>query len=104
KSIEINNLDAQLYLRAIQLANKLGKFELSKKYFKEAFRLDPENEEIIREYLEYLNYLNEYDRLIKYLVELPEHIKEVPRVLWILAIANNELEEYQDARMYFDKA
>lgn len=104
EGISVSEVNIELYLKASELATKLDDYELADNYYKEAVELEPENERTILSYAEYLDYTGNYDEVIALFEEAPNTVQVLPKAMWLLALANNELEEYEKARTFFDQA
>lgn len=104
EGILINAMNPELYLAAAEVATKLNDFTLADKYYREAVALEPENESTVIKYATYLNYIESYDEVLELFENSPESMQEDPDAMWILAKANNALEEYDQARILFAQA
>lgn len=103
EGISINEINTELYLIAADLSIKLNKHDLTNDFYKKACELDPDNEQIILKYAQYLSYMEEYEEAIK-LYEEASITKYSPDSAWLLAVANNEIEAFEIARKLFDEA
>lgn len=104
EGITINEINIELYLLAAEYAAKLGDYPKAESYYQEALKIEPENERIILKYAEFLNYMASYEDILELFAQVPEQIQQLPEAMWILATANNELDEYDKARNLFDQA
>lgn len=103
EGISINEINTELYLIAADLSIKLNKYSLTNDFYKKASELDPDNEQIILKYAQYLSYMEEYEEAIN-LYKETSITKYSPDSAWLLAVANNEIEEFEKARELFDEA
>lgn len=103
EGISINEINTELYLIAADLSIKLNKHDLTHDFYKKACELDPDNEQIILKYAQYLSYVEEYEEAIN-LYKEASITKYSPDSAWLLAVANNEIEEFEKARELFDEA
>lgn len=104
EGITINEINIELYLLAAEYAAKLDDYPKAESYYQEALKIEPENERIILKYAEFLNYMASYEDILELFAQVPEQIQQLPEAMWILATANNELDEYDKARNLFDQA
>lgn len=104
EGIVVNEINIELYLLAAEYAAKLNDNERARKYYQEALEIEPENERIILKYAEFLNYRAEYENVIELFENTSESVQQLPEALWLLATANNEVDEYNKARDFFDQA
>lgn len=104
EGIAINEMNAELFLIAAELAVKLKNFDLADKYYRDAVALEPENESTILKYAFYLNYIESFDEVIELFDQLPPAMQQDPDAMWLLANANNGIEEYDKARDLFNQA
>lgn len=104
EGIVVNEINIELYLLAAEYAAKLNDNERARKYYQEALEIEPENERIILKYAEFLNYRAEYENVIELFENTSESVQHLPEALWLLATANNEVDEYNKARDFFDQA
>lgn len=104
EGMTINEINIELYLLAAEYAAKLDDYPKAESYYQEALKIEPENERIILKYAEFLNYMASYEDILELFAQVPEQIQQLPEAMWILATANNELDEYDKARNLFDQA
>lgn len=104
EGMTINEINIELYLLAAEYAAKLDDYPKAESYYQEALKIEPENERIILKYAEFLNYMASYEDILELFAQAPEQIQQLPEAMWILATANNELDEYDKARDLFDQA
>ena len=104
EGMTINEINIELYLLAAEYAAKLDDYPKAESYYQEALKIEPENERIILKYAEFLNYMASYEDILELFAQAPEQIQQLPKAMWILATANNELDEYDKARDLFDQA
>lgn len=102
EGIEQNPYQVSLYQLAAEVAFKLGKIEVSEGYLKKAVELE---EDIEASLMALTNlYINEdrYEEIVS--LSQKYQFSENPYLLWNLAHAQNELEEYGEAKLYYSKA
>jgi tetratricopeptide (TPR) repeat protein len=104
EGMTINEINIELYLLAAEYSAKLDDYPKAESYYQEALKIEPENERIILKYAEFLNYMASYEDILELFAQVPEQIQQLPEAMWILATANNELDEYDKARNLFDQA
>src|SRR5690625_7994542 len=97
-------MNIKLYVLADEYADKFYEYQKEESYYQEALKIEPENERIILKYAEFLNYMASYEDILELFAQVPEQIQQLPEAMWILATANNELDEYDKARHLLDQA
>lgn len=104
EAITINEMSTELYLAAAELATKSKKIELAEKYYQEAVKLEPDNEQVVVKYAHYLNYIDDYEGVVELFDQSAPNIQQDPDANWLLARANNMMEEYEKAREFYNLA
>jgi len=99
-----NDINVDFYFRAAELAAKINNYQKAETYYKEALELEPDNDRVIVNYGEFLNYMDRYDDVLELFEQTTEEIRQLPEALWLLAIANNHVEAYDQARQLYDDA
>lgn len=103
EGISFNEVNIGLYLLAAEYAAKLNEYDKAEEYYQKALLLEPENEHILIKYAQYLNYMGEYEDIVELFSKTPKSIQVLPEVMWLLANAHNELDDYDKARELFDQ-
>lgn len=104
EAILINELDIDLYLRAGEVATKAKYYDRAKNYFEKALDLEPDNDRLVIAYARFLIHMDEYEEVVDLYEKSSASVKEDPDASWILATANNMIEDYEKAREYFNTA
>lgn len=104
EGIYLDKTNSQLYVIGANIEVKRNNFEKADEYFNEAIRLSPDNESIRIEYTNFLIYIEKYDEAIALIQNALTEQDADPQFYWNLAIAQNELEEFDAARNAFQKA
>jgi tetratricopeptide (TPR) repeat protein len=93
-----------IYLQAARLAYKMHNPEQGEEWIKTALQLNPARiEPLLRLGDQYLRE-ERYGDLISLYKPLTEIKEEIPLMYWHLATANNELENYNDASVWYKRA
>lgn len=104
EAITINDMDIDLYLAAGDIAIKAQDQKQADKYYKKAIDLEPDNDRVVIKYGRYLSYMDQYDKVVDLFESSAATIQEDPDASWLLATANNMIEDYEQAGDLFDKA
>lgn len=94
----------QLYLIGADVELKRSNEEKAEEYYKSSFDLDPENETISLQYTNFLLHQERYEETVEFVQKALTELDADPQLYWNLAVAQNELEEYDAARRAYDKA
>jgi tetratricopeptide (TPR) repeat protein len=102
--IDIDEFNKELYIFGGKLAMKLNNVSKAKRLFEKAFELDSESIEV--GYLLTRIYMKEesYDKVIPFVEKAIENGDEDPQMIWDIATAKKELEEYSDALKHYRSA
>lgn len=104
EAISVNEMNTELYLAAAELAAKAKKNELADEYYQEAVRLEPDNDQVVIKYADYLAYMEDYEEVVGLFDRSVPTIQQDPDAIRLLANATNMIEEYDQARDYYDQA
>lgn len=104
EAITINEMSTELYLAAAELATKTKKYELAEKYYQEALELEPDNDQVVLKYAHYLSFMDDHERVVNLFDHSAPSIQQDPDANWLLARANNMIEEYDEARKFYNLA
>lgn len=104
EAMNINEMDTDLYIKAGEVATKAREYERANNYYEKALTLEPDNDRIVVKYARYLRHVDDYEAIVDLYEDSTEAVQEDPEASWLLAEANNEIENYDKARDYFDKA
>lgn len=99
-----NELNIEFYFKAAELATKQNNDKKTAKYYNEAISIEPDSDRPYLKYAEYLNYKGNYEEVIELLDRAGETTKQLPEAIWLLASANNNIDEYDKARSLFNQA
>lgn len=94
----------QLYLIGASIAIKEGEEEQAEAFYQQAREIDPENESITLQYTNFLLYQERFEEAVDVIQEALQELDADPQFYWNLAIAQNELEEFEAAAAAYDKA
>ncbi len=104
EAISVNEMNTELYLAAAELAAKAQKNELADEYYQEAVRLEPDNDQVVIKYADYLAYMEDYEEVVELFDRSVPTIQQDPDAIRLLAKATNMIEEYDQARDYYNQA
>lgn len=93
-----------LYIIGASILIKQGKEGQAELYYQQARELEPENESITIQYTNFLLYQGRFEEVVDMIQEALQQQDADPQFYWNLAIAQNELEEYEAANNAFEKA
>lgn len=99
-----NEINVEFYFKAAELASKANDYNRAEQYYKEVLEIDAENDRAIIKYAEFLSYTEDDEGLIELLGNAPATVQQLPESLWLLARANNNVDEYDQARSYYEQA
>ncbi|MFL2094497.1 tetratricopeptide repeat protein [Marinilactibacillus psychrotolerans] len=94
----------QLYLIGAEVELKRSNQVKAEQYYKLALELDPDNETISLQYTNFLLHQERYEETVEFVQKALTELDADPQLHWNLAVAQNELEEYDAARRAYDKA
>lgn len=94
----------QLYLIGASISIKEGNEEKAESFYKQASELDPDNESITIQYTNFLLYQERFEEAVDIIQAALQELDADPQFYWNLAIAQNELEEFEAAAAAYDKA
>ncbi|MFL2120216.1 tetratricopeptide repeat protein [Marinilactibacillus psychrotolerans] len=94
----------QLYLIGAEVELKRSNEVKAEQYYKLALELDPDNETISLQYTNFLLHQERYEETVEFVQKALTELDADPQLYWNLAVAQNELEEYDAARRAYDKA
>lgn len=94
----------QLYLIGAEVELKRSNQVKAEQYYKLALELDPDNETISLQYTNFLLHQERYEETVEFVQKALTELDADPQLYWNLAVAQNELEEYDAARRAYDKA
>lgn len=94
----------QLYLIGAEVELKRSNEVKAEQYYKLALELDPDNETISLQYTNFLLHQERYEETVEFVQKALTELDADPQLHWNLAVAQNELEEYDAARRAYDKA
>lgn len=94
----------QLYLIGASILIKQGKEEEAEIFYQKARELDPDNEGITIQYTNFLLYQDRNEEAVEMIQEALQELDADPQFYWNLAIAQNELEEFEVAAAAYEKA
>ncbi len=104
EAIKINEMSTDLYIAAAELATKSKDYELADNYYQEALKLEPDNDRVVIKYARYLSFVDDYAGVVELFDHSAPIIQQDPDANWLLAKANNMIEEYDKARDFYDLA
>lgn len=93
-----------LFAMGARAALTLGAKEKAEDLFQRALALDPENITLTLEYCQFLFNQADFEAALKLLGPKLTEGEEDPQLFWYVAIAYNELEEFDNAKSWYDKA
>lgn len=99
-----NDIYIELYFKAAELSAKLDNLEKADSYYQGAIKIDPDNDRSVVKYAEFLSVMEDDEKIIDLYENVSDTIRQLPESLWILAIANNNMDEYDTARKYYEQA
>lgn len=102
--IQYNDIYLELYFKAAELSAKLDKLEQAESYYQRAMNIEPDNDSAVVKYAEFLSVMEDDEKIIDLYDNVSDTIRQLPESLWILAKANNALDEYDTARKYYEQA
>ncbi|GEQ32545.1 tetratricopeptide repeat protein [Marinilactibacillus psychrotolerans] len=94
----------QLYLIGAEVELKRSNEEKTEQYYKLALELDPDNDTISLQYTNFLLHQKRYEETVEFVQKALTELDADPQLYWNLAVAQNELEEYDAAKRAYDKA
>ncbi|MFJ1627413.1 tetratricopeptide repeat protein [Marinilactibacillus psychrotolerans] len=94
----------QLYLIGAEVELKRSNEVKAEQYYKLALELDPDNDTISLQYTNFLLHQERYEETVEFVQKALTELDADPQLYWNLAVAQNELEEYDAARRAYDKA
>lgn len=94
----------QLYLIGAEVEIKREQEDKAESYYQSALALDPENETISLQYTNFLLYQERYEETVDWIQQALTELDADPQFYWNLAIAQNELEEFDAAGKAYQKA
>lgn len=101
EAIKINEMSTELYLAAAELATKAKNYPLADNYYQEALNLEPDNDQVVIKYAHYLSFVDDYEGVVELFDRSIPVIQQDPDATWLLARANNMIEEYAKAREFY---
>lgn len=101
EAITINEMDTDLYIAAGEIATKSQDYDRADKYYKKSLELEPDNDRVVIKYARYLSYVDNYEEVVELFNRSAANVKEDPDAGWLLATANNMIEEYDKAGELF---
>lgn len=104
EGIRLDNTNTRLYLIGAKLQMKRGQVEEAEQLYNKAYELNPNSESTLIEMSNFFIEKGEYERAIELISTAMDDEQVDPQFYWILANAHNELEEFDEARQFFDKA
>jgi tetratricopeptide (TPR) repeat protein len=104
EGLKIDEYNKELYIYGGKLAMKLNQVEKAKQLLEKAIDLDHESVEAA--FLLTRIYMNEedYEKVVPFVEKAMENGDEDPQMVWDLATAKRELEEYSDALNHYHAA
>ena len=102
--IQYNDIYIELYFKAAELSGKLDKLGEAESYYQRAMKIEPDNDHAVVKYAEFLSVMDDDEKIIELYDNVPDTIRQLPESLWILAKANNAIDEYDTARKYYEQA
>ncbi|MFL2121128.1 tetratricopeptide repeat protein [Marinilactibacillus psychrotolerans] len=99
-----DKINYQLYLIGAEVELKRSNEVKAEQYYKLALELDPDNETISLQYTNFLLHQERYEETVEFVQKALTELDADPQLHWNLAVAQNELEEYDAARRAYDKA
>ncbi|MDN6195620.1 MAG: tetratricopeptide repeat protein [Atopostipes suicloacalis] len=104
EAILVNEMDTDLYIKAGEVATRAKYYDRAKKYYKKALDLEPDNDRVVIKYARFLKYMDEYEEIVELYSQSSASVQGDPDASWILATANNMIEDYDQARSFFKTA
>ena len=104
EAIMINEMSTELYLAAAEIATKTNKYELAENYYQKAVKLEPDNDQVVIKFAHYLSYMDDHEGVVDLFEQSAPIIQQDPDANWLLARANNMIEEYDEARKFYNLA
>lgn len=104
EAIKINEMSTELYLASAELATKAQKYELAEEYYQKAVDLEPDNDQVVIKYAHYLSFMDDHEGVVDLFEKSAPIIQQDPDANWLLARANNMIEEYDKAREFYNLA
>lgn len=102
--IQYNDIYIELYFKAAELSAKLDNLKETESYYKRAMEIEPDNDRTVVKYAQFLSTLEDDEKIIDLYDSVSDTIRQLPESLWILANANNNTDEYDMARKYYEQA
>ena len=102
--IQYNDIYNELYFKAAEFSAKLDNLEDAESYYQRAMKIDPDSDRTVVKYAEFLSVMEEDEKIIDLYENVSDTIRQLPESLWILAKANNNIDEYDIARKYYEQA
>ncbi|MFD1738539.1 tetratricopeptide repeat protein [Bacillus salitolerans] len=104
EGLKLDDYNKELLIFGGKLSMKLGDVEKGKQLLESAYELD--NESLEASYLLTRIYMKEesYDKVVPFVEKAIENGDEDPQMIWDLATAKKELEEYSDALNHYRSA
>ena len=99
-----DKINYQLYLIGAEVELKRSNEEKTEQYYKLALELDPDNDTISLQYTNFLLHQKRYEETVEFVQKALTELDADPQLYWNLAVAQNELEEYDAAKRAYDKA
>lgn len=104
EGINHNEINLDFYFKAAELATKLNDYEKAEIYYERTLEIEPGNDLAIVKYGEFLNYMGDYEHVIELLEQSSQSTQQLPEALWLMAVAKNNVDEYEEARALYDQA
>lgn len=103
RGVKENPFQAEFYLAAAQLHRKLKQTEAAEELLDSALEFEPEFVEAVLLKVDMAMDGERYEEVIEYLESNPDNLNQ-PYYQWRLALAYNEMEEFEKASDYYKKA
>ncbi|MCP8968763.1 tetratricopeptide repeat protein [Ectobacillus ponti] len=103
-ALEQDKMSADLHVRFAEAAAKAGETAEAQQALQEALALDPSHLEALLQYIHLLKEDADYERVVELVGYAAEHGEADPQLIWELAHAKRELEQYSEALKHYEDA
>lgn len=94
----------KLFYLAAKAAYNIGEFEESKFFIQQAIRLNPDDFDAIRFYIDILTEIEEYVQIIAFIEKMSMENVYDPIFDWEIARAYHQIEEFTQAKIHYEEA
>ena len=104
EGIKVDELSVPLYVELANISAKIGKLAEAEELLQKALRLDPGHLGAILKYTYILKEQEKYEELIAVVEKAIDNGEQDTQLLWDLAFAKKQLEQYSDALKHYESA